>query len=177
MSIMDKLQMFSLVLEVVGLCLATTEILNESFARRIEKKVIEYLNIQRYFAIGEDTEDIHHAMDYGYRNIAIPLLLTLIILYLVGYFFNWEHRFIYAFLMSIGLFFLPRNILRLLKKLSGGRALGGAGLALAFCGVTIEAVQVWVIPQKVFALGFVVTALIIVSLCIKNRDGGSATDK
>lgn len=167
MSTMDKLQMFALVLEALGLCLTAIEILNDELARKIEKVVVKYLDINRYFALGEDKEEVEYAIKNNQSNIAGPFLLTLLVLYIIARFFDFEHNFIYAFLTTLSLFLIPRNVLRLLRKISGGRVLGGVGLVIAASGVAIETIQVWVIPQKVYAVAVVVTALLIAAACVR----------
>jgi len=98
MSTMDKLQMFALILEALGLCLAAIEILNDELARKTEKLIVEYLSINRYFALGEDTDEIEYAIKNNHSNIAGLFLFALLVLYIVAYFFDFEHKFKYAFL-------------------------------------------------------------------------------
>lgn len=167
MDTMDRLQMLALVFEALGFCLAAIEILNEESARRIEAYLLNYLSRERYFALGEDVEEVEEAERKGEHNMAGPLLLLIPAAFFSLYQMEFDNAFVLSLVISLIVVFSLKLSIRVFRRLSRGRALGGAGLVLAMLGIGIEAVQVWAMPKELYAGVVVGSALLVALACVK----------
>jgi len=75
--------------------------------------------------------------------------------------------FILAPILTLILILFLNPAIKFLNRVSDGKAIGSLGLTLSFVGIAIEAIQVWVIPQKIYLMFVIVVTVILTYLIIK----------
>lgn len=163
--------MIALPLETIGFTLAAIEIFNSQLARRIEINLLGFQKINYYFALGEYSGEIREAIKKDEINlfsvVFIFFLITCGYLYFIDIEYVFSISFILTLLVTLLLIFFVNPTIKFLSRVLDGKAIGGLGLALSSSGIVIEAIQVWVIPQKIYLMFVIIVAVIITWICIR----------